>query len=113
MPYKTLILVLSILTVSIVSGNAGQSDQDAMSAARALFYRAENCYYDVRDRGFTYEKSTSCLALPRVHKAFVELGGFQDGRLPIDVALMGERARSTAWMARAISSSGNPNITIW
>jgi hypothetical protein len=42
----------------------------------------------------------------------IEAGGFDD-KVPARIAVVAERARVSAWMARAVSASGNRRVTIW
>jgi hypothetical protein len=81
-------------------------------AAQALVKTAEECLYDVRDRHFKYETSPNCSALSVQAERYIEAGGFRDDT-PDNVSLIAAQAKTTAWMARAISLAGNRPLRIW
>jgi|CXWL01.1.fsa_nt_gi hypothetical protein len=81
-------------------------------AANALSHAADECLYDVRDRKLKYESAPNCTALSALSTQYIEAGGF-DKNTPAEYQLIAEQARTVAWMARAISASGNPALRIW
>jgi len=83
-------------------------------AANALSHAADEYLYlyDVRDRKLKYESAPNCTALSALSTQYIEAGGF-DKNIPAKYQLIAEQARTVAWMARAISASGNPALRIW
>jgi hypothetical protein len=101
-------LLLSMLLLSACS-----SDQSKLEPlARELHNSVNRCLSDVRDRGVKYESSQHCRALTKVAQQYVEAGGLKDTAAcrPDRIA---ENARARAWMALAISKSGDPRLSIW
>lgn len=88
----------------------GQTNSDLRAAADALSRAAAECLYDVRDRNLAWERSSNCMSLSTFASRYIALGGFQDETT--EVKLVAERARTTAWMARAISLAGRKPISI-
>lgn len=90
------------------------SDQgEARTAASALLRATEQCFYDVRDRDLTWEGSMDCQGLGSLASDYSALGGFGVQELDTDIVLIAEKARSTAWMARATSLSPGQPLRIW
>jgi hypothetical protein len=81
------------------------------AAAEALSKTADQCLYDVRDRNESYEASRNCSGLSALVTSYIEAGGFQHE--PPEVALIAERARVSAWMARTASLPGGKGVSIW
>ncbi len=90
------------------------ADEDKlMVSAKSLYDVAEECLYDVRDRGTKYNNSANCSALSALSKQYGKAGGWQDINSPSEHARIANQARTTAWMARAISAAGDSSINIW
>jgi len=102
----TVVLSAALLT------SCSQHDTKLQITAEAFSRTADECLYDVRDRKFKYESSTNCHALGALSTQFIEAGGFRD-ETPDRIALIAEKARATAWMARAISAAGNRPLAVW
>lgn len=81
------------------------------TVAEALSTCADECLYDVRDRHLTWEASRNCAALSTLASKYIEAGGFQSE--PPEIALIAERARVSAWMARATSLANGKPLSIW
>lgn len=81
--------------------------------ASSLQKVADECLHDVRDKGLKYEESSNCSALGALAKMYIAAGGWEDLDLVAEHARIANGALTTAWMARAISASGNPLIKIW
>ena len=107
------ILMVTVAVVIAVSSLAGCKDTNSprRTAADGLSRAADECLYDVRDRQLTWERSSHCAALAGLATNYISLGGFQNE--PAAVRLIAERARATAWMARAASLPGGKGLTIW
>lgn len=108
MPEQRLLLT-SILAFALTSCNSGSSRLRV--AAEALSKSADECLYDVRDRNSSYDASPNCSGLRALSATYIEAGGFQ--REPVEIALIAERARVSAWMARAASLPGGKGLSIW
>lgn len=80
--------------------------------ANAFSDAAEKCLLDVRDRKIKYDKSPSCTSLEALSKQYIDAGGMWNDT-PAKSALVAEQARTMAWMALAISETGNPALSIW
>ena len=106
--------IIAAMTLSIfLSGcSGGNRDYKLEIATRALSDAAEKCLLDVRDRNLKYDSASNCTALDALAKQYIEAGGL-DKKEPIEYQLIAEQARTMAWMARAISASGNPRLRIW
>lgn len=106
-------LQLAIGFVSAVSWLTGCNSMTSSLrlAADALSHAADECLYDVRDRQLTWERSSHCASLSSLAANYIAIGGFQNE--PADIRVIAERARTTAWMARAASLPGGKGLTIW
>lgn len=106
-------VVIGVLLVgmAISSISYGQSDSGLRAASEALSRTADECLYDVRDRNQSYERSQNCMSLSRLASRYIALGGFQNEH--VELKLVAERARTTAWMARATSLAGGKPLSIW
>ena len=102
---------LLFLTMSLLSA-CSSSDSTLEPLARELHDAVDRCLSDVRDRGVKYESSQYCRALTKVAQQYVEAGGLKEAAgCRADRIAENERAR--AWMALAISKSGDPRLSIW
>lgn len=99
---------LGLMTASC----SASAEKNPTSEALALEAGAEKCLIDVRDHANKYENSKFCGALGALSQKYIDAGG-QEANEPVNSQLIGERAAKMAWMARAISASGNPTITLW
>ena len=104
-----MVSVVSISCVSVaVPDPQTPTDPQLAAAADALLVAADGCYSSV-SAGQSWEESRNCAALQPLATSYIAAGGFQDE--PAAVALIGERARRTAWQARALECGGSR--TIW
>jgi hypothetical protein len=67
---------------------------------------------DVRDRSVKYENSENCRSLSKIAQHYIAAGGLKDSA-PSRADRIVESARARAWMALAISKTGDPRLTIW
>jgi hypothetical protein len=104
-------VALLFLTVMLLS--ACSSDQSKLeSLAQQLHEAVDRCLSDVRDRGVKYEASQYCRALTKPAQQYIEAGGLrEDAGCRAD--RIAENARARAWMALAVSKSGDPRLSIW
>jgi len=102
----TLVIALGSLGMWGCGGRA-----QLKAGAEALSAAAEQCLIDVRDRRLTFETSRSCGSLSPLATAYIAAGGFQNE--PVEIKLLAEQARTTAWMARAVSLAGGRMLSIW
>lgn len=100
--------LLIALLIPACSPNPSQLESIAIQLSDA----ANRCVIDVRDKGLKYENSDHCRSLGRIAQQYTSAGGLKDGAPP-NADRIAERARARAWMALAISKSGDPALTIW
>src|SRR5262245_42109591 len=103
---------MPIIVITLLLLTGCNSDQQLEQAARNLSSAAEACLLDVRDRAMKYEGSHHCADLGKISLRYIEAGG-ERSDTPVRHQLTAEQARTMAWMARAISASGNPGLSIW
>jgi hypothetical protein len=89
-----------------------QDSSQLESIARQLSDTVNRCLGDVRDNNTKYENSQHCRSLGRIAQRYVEAGGFKDSA-PLKADRIAESARARAWMALAISKTGDRRLTIW
>jgi hypothetical protein len=111
MTQRTFVLIAFVIAFFVVSGGCSAANSKLTAAAEALSQTADQCLFDVRDRSLSYETSRNCSALGALSRAYIEAGGFQSE--PAEIALIAERARVSAWIARAASLPGGKGISIW
>jgi len=104
---QRVIVIVCAVIVSLVSIGC-QSDSQLAAAADALLVAADGCYSNV-SAGQSWEESRNCAALQPLATSYSAAGGFQDE--PAEIALIGERARRTAWQTRALACGGG--LPIW
>lgn len=100
------LLLLSLLSAC----SSGESELDTIAVR--LRDAVNRCVVDVRDRGVKYESSTNCRSLGRIAQQYVASGGFKDNA-PCRADRIAESARARAWMALAMSKTGEANLSIW
>jgi hypothetical protein len=105
---RTAWLLLLVAVLPACSPSPSQLE----SIAHQLGDAANRCVTDVRDRGVKYENSEHCKSLSKIAQEYTRAGGLKDGA-PANADRIAERARARAWMALAISKSGDPGLTIW
>lgn len=106
---KRLVPLLALVSLAAACSS---SPSKLESIAQQLSDAVNRCVLDVRDRRVKYEESTHCRSMGRIAQQYIEAGGFKDSAAcPAD--RIAERARARAWMARAVSKTGDPNLTIW
>ena len=59
-----------------------------------------------------YETSSNCRSLSEIAKRYVAAGGLKQSA-PCTADRIAEGAHAKAWMALAISKTGDPNLMIW
>lgn len=102
----TFVVASALVALTSCGGTAG-----LRSAAEALSSAADECLLDVRDRRLTFERSPNCSSLSPLATTYINAGGFRHE--PADIALVAERARRTAWTARAVSLAGGTMLSFW
>jgi hypothetical protein len=102
-------LVLLIPWMSACSsGDASQLEKIAFQLSDA----ADRCVGDVRDHKLKYENSQNCRLLGKIAQQYISAGGFKpDAASRAD--RIAESARARAWMALAMSKTGDPGLSIW
>ena len=102
-------LLLSLL-LFIAACSSVSSELD--SIANQLNEAVNRCMVDVRDRQIKYESSENCRGLSPIARQYISAGGLKDNA-PARADRVAERARARAWMALAISKTGDPHLSIW
>jgi hypothetical protein len=88
------------------------SDSQLEKIANQLNAAVNRCVIDVRDKSSTYETSDNCRSLGPIAKQYIEAGGLKQSA-PCRADRIAEAARARAWMALAVSKSGDPKLMIW
>jgi hypothetical protein len=102
-------LLFSLLL--LIAGCSSESSE-LDSIANQLNDAVNRCMIDVRDRQIKYENSENCRGLSRIAHQYISAGGLKDNA-PARADRIAERARARAWMALAISKTGDPHLSIW
>ena len=102
-------LLFSLLL--LIAGCSSESSE-LDSIANQLNEAVNRCMIDVRDRQIKYETSENCRGLSRIARQYISAGGLKDNA-PARADRIAERARARAWMALAISKTGDPHLSIW
>ena len=110
---RNLWFAIVLLTSSLLAScQPSESTEKLRLAALALNNSSVSCVEEVKTLKVKYETAPSCVALQALAKTYADLGGF-GLNIPKEIEVVAERARVYAWMARAISASGDPHIAIW
>ena len=95
-----------LATLASAACHADEYEQARLELDR-LYRASEQCVYDVRDRGYTYDKSPNCSGMTALFEGYtrelVAVG--KDSPLadaPIEMQLKFQVAQTHAWMARAV-----------
>jgi hypothetical protein len=110
MAYATPICWLFLL-VLLIAG-CSQQPSHLETIAHELSDSASRCVRDVRDHGVKYENSENCRSTGKIAQQYIAAGGLKDSA-PSRADRIAESARARAWMALAISKTGDPRLTIW
>jgi hypothetical protein len=90
-----------------------QPDSARLAAAVEAFSKAaDECLLDIRDRSMKYDRSSNCSSLGTLSRLYIDAGG-GSSETPLQYEIVFERARATAWIARAISETGDSSLRIW
>jgi hypothetical protein len=100
-------LIAAALTLYACDENAALAN-----TSKRIIDMASECLLDTRDRGLKYEASSHCQKLGALSQAYFDAGG-GDPKTPLRYEIIFEQARTTAWIAMAVSYSGKPGISIW
>jgi hypothetical protein len=104
-------IVPLLVLLSMMSG-CSSDDSQLDSIANQLSDTVNRCVIDVRDKGSKYETSQNCRSLGRIAHQYIEAGGLKESA-PCRADRIAESARARAWMALAVSKSGDPGLSIW
>jgi hypothetical protein len=105
---RTALMLLIAWLVTACSPGASQLESIAVRLSDA----ANRCVVDVQERGVKYESSENCRSLGRIAHEYISAGGLKDSA-PSRADRIAESARARAWMALAISKTGDPRLSIW
>ena len=86
-------------------------DTQLDSIARELETTVNRCVVDVQAKT-KYESSSNCRALSEIAKRYIAAGGLKQSA-PCVADRIAEGAHAKAWMALAVSKTGDPNLVIW
>jgi hypothetical protein len=100
-----------LLLMSLMSA-CSSSDSHLEAIATQLSEAVNRCVIDVRDKTTKYETSQNCRSLGRIAQQYIDAGGLKESA-PCRADRIAEAARARAWMAMAVSKSGDPGLTIW
>ena len=100
------------LTMSLLATAACSKDTQLDLIARELEATVNRCVIDVRYKTSKYETSSNCRSLSEIAKRYVAAGGLKQSA-PCTADRIAEGAHAKAWMALAISKTGDPNLMIW
>jgi hypothetical protein len=104
--------IAPLLLLPLLVGGCSSSESKLEPIAKKLQEAVNRCRADVLDRGTKYEDSTHCRSLSTIARQYVEAGGFTDTTsCPAD--RIAETARARAWMALAVSKSGDKGLAVW
>jgi len=98
--------------MSLLGTACSHQDTQLDVIARELETTVNRCVIDVRDKTSKYETSPNCRSLSEIAKRYVAAGGLKQGA-PCAADRIAEGAHAKAWMALAISKTGDPNLVIW
>lgn len=107
-PKRLLSLFVLIPLMSACSSKESQLDAIAAQLSEAV----NRCVIDVRDKTAKYETSQNCRSLGRIAQQYVDAGGLKESA-PCRADRIAEAARARAWMALAVSKTGDPGLSIW
>jgi hypothetical protein len=93
-------------------GGACSKDTQLDSIARELEATVNRCVVDVRNKTLKYDTSPNCRALSDIAKQYIAAGGLKQSA-PCVADRIAEGAHAKAWMALAVSKTGDPNLVIW
>ena len=101
-----------LLSLLLLIAACSSESSELVSIANQLNEAVNRCMVDVRDRQIKYESSENCRALSPIARQYISAGGLKDNA-PARADRVAERARARAWMALAISKTGDPHLSIW
>ena len=105
-PQRVVLIPLLLMLASC------SSDAQLEKIANQLSEAVNRCVIDVRDKTSTYETSDNCQSLRTIAKQYIEAGGLKQSA-PCRADRIAEGARARAWMALAVSKSGDKQLMIW
>lgn len=101
-----------LVSLALLAPGCSAETSPLDSIAVQMSGAANRCVADVRDRKVKYESSENCRSLGRLAQQYIAAGGLKDSA-PSRADRIAESARARAWMALAISKTGDPNLSIW
>jgi hypothetical protein len=104
--------IAPVLLLPLLVAGCSSSEVKLEPIANKLQEAVNHCRADVLERGAKYEDSTHCRALSAIARQYVEAGGFTD-KTSCPADRIAETARARAWMALAISKTGDKGLAVW
>src|SRR6476619_4772481 len=100
------------MILALLATACSHQDTQLDAIARELEATVNRCVIDVRDKTSKYETSSNCRSLSEIAKRYVAAGGLKQSA-PCTADRIAEGSHAKAWMALAISKTGDPNLMIW
>jgi len=104
--------IASLLLLPLLVAGCSSSESKLEPIAIKLQEAVNRCRADVLNRGAKYEDSTHCGSLSAIARQYVEAGGFTD-KTSCPADRIAETARARAWMALAVSKTGDKALAVW
>jgi hypothetical protein len=104
--------IAPLLLIPLLVAGCSSSESKLEPIANKLQEAVTRCRADVVDRGAKFEDSTHCGSLKAIARQYVEAGGFTD-KTSCPADRIAENARARAWMALAVSKTGDKGLAVW
>jgi hypothetical protein len=104
--------IVPLLLLPLLLAGCSSSETKLEPIANQLHEAVTRCRADVLDRGTKYEDSTHCRSLSAIARQYVDAGGFTD-KTSCPADRIAETARARAWMALAVSKTGDKGLAVW
>ncbi|HSB58060.1 MAG TPA: hypothetical protein VLD66_00500 [Methyloceanibacter sp.] len=104
-------LLLLVLLFPLMSA-CSAGDVQLETLASKLSDAVNRCLIDVTEKSEKYHTSENCRSLASFAQQYVEAGGLRE-KSPCGADRIAESARARAWMALAISKTGERELSIW
>jgi len=104
--------IAPLLLLPLLASACSSSESKLEPIANRLREAVNRCVVDVLEPSTTYENSTHCRSLSGIARQYVEAGGFTD-KTSCPADRIAETARARAWMALAVSRTGDQGLAVW
>ena len=103
--------IAPLLLLPLLVAGCSSSESKLEPIANKLHEAVNRCRNDVLDRATKYQDSTHCRSLSAIARQYVEAGGFTD-KTSCPADRIAETARARAWMALAVSKTGDKGLAV-